>query len=217
MEKKKQDMKGRLARLTVWALLSLLPEVCHSQDFSADVIYEPAKVQDGSAHPRPPAPSRLYVSKDKMRLESQGFSGTTMLVDLANHTATLLLPGQKAYEELGAGPEQYFRVGDAEDACPDWQKAVPRKIACVKVGNETADGRKAVKYEDKGAASSASSTFVWVDPSLKFVIKWEDANGGAALHNIKEGPQAAELFNVPASYQVLQPRKKPPTMPKRPK
>lgn len=117
-------MKGRLAHLTVWALLSLLPEVCHPQDFSADVIYEPAKVQDGSAHSRPPATSRLYVSSNKMRLESHGFNGTTMLVDLANHTATLLLPGQKAYEELGAGPEQYFRVGDVEDACPDWQKAV---------------------------------------------------------------------------------------------
>ena len=217
MEKKKQDMKGRLARLTVWALLSLLPEVCHSQDFSADVIYEPAKVKDGSAHPRPPAPSRLYVSNDKMRLESQGFSGTTMVVDLANHTATLLFPGQKAYQELEAGPEQYFRVGDAEDACPDWQKAVRRKIACVKVGNEGAEGRKAVKYEDKGVSPNGSSSFVWIDPSLKFVVKWEDANGGAALHNIKEGPQAAELFNLPASYQVLQPRNKPPTMPKRPK
>jgi len=110
-------MKGRLARLTVWALLSLAPAGCHAQDFSADVIYEPAKVHDASARPvPPPAPARLYVSKDKMRLESQGFSGTTMLVDLANHTATPLFPGQKAYQELGAGPEQYFRVGDAEDA-----------------------------------------------------------------------------------------------------
>ena len=34
-------------------------------------------------------------------------------------------------------------------------------MACVKVGNEAADGRKAVKYERKSASASGSSTFVW--------------------------------------------------------
>lgn len=55
-----------------------------------------------------------------------------MLVDLANHTATLLLPGQKPYEELGAVPEQYFRVGDAEDACSDCLKTGTREDRLLK-------------------------------------------------------------------------------------
>lgn len=144
-----------------------------------------------------------------MRLEAQGLTDTTMLVDFGSRTATVLFPRQKAYQKLGTGPEQYFRVTDAEQACPDWQKVVRRQMTCAKVGNEAVDGRKAVKYEGRGASASGSPIFVWIDPGLKFVIKWEDADGGAELRNIKEGPQPADLFAVPPSYDALKPRKKP--------
>ena len=154
---------------------------------------------------RPPlTASRLYVSTHKMRLEWHCVSGITMLVDLANHTGTILFPGRKPTGSWEAGRKQYFRVGDAEDACSDRQKTVRRKIACLKVKNEARDGRRAVKYEGRVAEASGSSTFVWIDPSLKSVMKWEEADGGAPLHNIKECPQAVELL-------------KPPTMPKRSK
>jgi hypothetical protein len=49
-------------------------------------------------------------------------------------------------------------------------------------------GRLAIKYEGKGvSAASGSATFAWIDPALKFVVKWEEADGGAELRNIKEG------------------------------
>jgi hypothetical protein len=202
-------MKGRVANLAASAILVLLPTLCRAQDFSADVNYDPPKSQDASSHPvSPKASSKLYVSKDKMRLESGQLSQTIMLTDFGSHTTTLIFPGKKAYQPLASGPPQYFRVADADNACPDWQKAVGQEIACEKAGNELVAGRKTVKYRNKGAAASGSAASVWIDPSLKFVIKWEDADGGAELHNITEGPQAADLFVVPSDYEVLKPQKK---------
>jgi hypothetical protein len=63
-----------------------------------------------------------------------------------------------------------------------------------------------IREQECAAHGSAGS--VWIDPSLKFVIKWEDTDVGAELHNIKEGPQSADLFAVRAGYDVLKPQKK---------
>jgi hypothetical protein len=143
-----------------------------------------------------------------MRLESRGLSQTIMLIDFGSHATTAVFPAQKAFQQLASPPPQYFRVADADNACPDWQKAVVQEIACEKAGNDLVAGRKTVKYVNKNAAASGSAASVWIDPSLKFVIKWEDADRGAELHNIQEGSQAADLFVVPSGYQVLKPQKK---------
>ena len=202
-------MKARVAILTVAALLALIAPVCCAQDFSADVTYEPTKSRDASARElRPSTGSRLYVSTDKMRLDLQGLDPTIMLVDFGNHTTTAIFPVRKAYQSLASGPPQYFRVADPNNACSDWQKAVGREIACEKAGNEVVDGRNTIRYVNKSSEAGGSVGSVWIDPSLKFVIKWEDADGGAELHNIKEGPQSADLFAVPAGYDVLKPQKK---------
>ena len=202
-------MRGRVAICAVSALLGLLTAGSRAQSFSADVIYNPPKPRDASSRPRPPsAGSKLYVSADKMRLESRGLSQTVMLADFERHTSTAIFPAQKAYQELASGPPQYFQVADADNACPDWQKTLGQEITCEKVGNELVAGRKAVKYLNKAAAASGSTASIWIDATLKFVIKWEDAEGGAELHNIQEGSQAADLFVVPPGYDVLKPQKK---------
>ena len=202
-------MRVRVAILTVSILLVLALAVCRAQDFSADVTYESSKTRDASSRHLPPSPaSKLYVSTDKMRLDSPGLNPTILLVDFGNHTTAAIFPAQKAYQSLASGPPQYFHVADADNACPDWQKALGKEIACEKAGSYMVDGRKTVKYLNKSVAAGESAAAVWIDPSLNFVIKWEDADGGAELHNIKEGPQAPDLFAVPAGYDVLRPQKK---------
>jgi hypothetical protein len=197
-------LKGAGAFLTTAAVLGLLPAVCGAQDFSADVAYDPPKSQDASSRlARPGVASRLYVSKDRMRLDSRGLSETILLTDFGKRTTTAIYPAQKAYQDLAAGPPQYFRVTDAGHACPDWQKTVGREFACEKAGNERVAGRNAVKYRGNTAGAGGSAASVWIDPKLKFVIRWEDADGGAELRNIKEGAQAADLFAVPPGYGVL--------------
>jgi hypothetical protein len=141
-----------------------------------------------------------------MRLETRGLTDTILLVNGGEHTAVALFPERKAYQPLATGPSEYFRVENADDACPEWQTATDQKIACEKVGHELVDGRQTVKYQNKGASDAAIAA-VWIDLALKFVVKWEGGGAGAELHNIKEAPQAADLFAVPSGYKVLKPHK----------
>ena len=202
-------MKLKASCLAAALLLGLVPAVCPGQDFSADVVYlattKPEAQSTSAVNPARP-PAKLYVSKDKMRLETRGTSGTILLVNEAEHTAIALYPAQKVYQPLGRGPSQYFRGDDPENACPAWQKVADKKIVCEKVGHETVEGRETVKYRNKSASDDATSS-VWIDSALKFVVKWESASAGAELHNIKEAQQAADLFVIPAGYDVLKPQK----------
>jgi hypothetical protein len=201
---------GAKAKTLIAALfISLISTISQAQEFSAEVVYldtrnlnAPANESANAAHPS----SKLYVSKDKIRLETNGLTGTILLADLREHIAVALQPNKKAYEPLASAPSQYFRVESADDACAQWQSLVEQKIVCEKVGPEVVNGRQAVKYQSKGT-SSAATTAVWVDKALKFVIKWQAAGSGTELRNIKEGQQAADLFTAPSDYKILAPRK----------
>jgi hypothetical protein len=198
-----------LRTLTAVLFLGLISTIAQAQQFSADVVYldgnSPNAPTNGSAStPRPF--SRLYVSSDKIRLETNGVTGTILLVDRTEHTAVALQPTKKAYQPLASGPSEYFRVDNVDDACPTWRSVADQKIFCEKVGLEIVNGREAVKYQNKGASESAPAV-VWVDKALKFVIKWQAAGTGADLRNIKEEQQAAGLFAVPSDYKMAPPQK----------
>ncbi len=189
--------------------VSLISTISQAQEFSADVVYldtrnlnGPGNESANAAHPS----SKLYVSKDKIRLETNGLTGTILLADISEHSAVALQPKKKAYARLSSAPSQYFRVESADDACAQWQSVAEQKIVCEKVGPEVIDGREAVKYQNKGTLEAAT-TAVWVDKALKFVIKWQAAGSGAKLRNIKEGQQAADLFTVPSDYKIPPPQK----------
>lgn len=194
--------------LVVAFLLCLIPAVSYAQDFAADVVYlATAKANSPSTGTSVPGhSSKLYVSKNKFRLETHGITGTILLVNGDEHTSVALFPAQKGYQQLTSAPSEYFRVEDAENACGDWAKASDQKIVCEKVGHETVNGRAAVKYQNKGGPN-AETTAVWIDLALKFVTKWEGTSSGAELHNITEAPQAADLFTVPTAFTVLKPQK----------
>ncbi|MBZ5685903.1 MAG: hypothetical protein LAP86_12800 [Acidobacteriia bacterium] len=189
--------------------VSLISTISQAQEFSADVVYldtknvnAPATGSASAAHPS----SRLYVSKDKIRLETNGLTGTILLADLREHTSVALQPKKKAYQPLATAPSQYFRVESADDACAKWQSVAEHKVVCEKVGPEVINGRETVKYQNKGTSETAT-TAVWVDKALKFVVKWQAAGSGAELRNINEGEQAADLFTVPLDYKISAPQK----------
>jgi hypothetical protein len=202
-------MKLSATNLAATILLGLTPAACHAQEFSADVVYlaisKPDAPSTGTAT-SPHGSSKLYVSKDKIRLETNGLTGTILLTDRTEHTAFALQPKKRAVQPLAAGPSQYFRVENAEDACQSWQSFAEQKIVCEKIGPEVVNGRETVKYHNK-SASDAAPAAVWVDKALKFVIKWQAAGNGAELQNIKEEQQAPDLFAVPNDYKLPTPLK----------
>jgi hypothetical protein len=188
------------------ALLACAPALADGQEFSAEAAYVTAPVESkGKAAVPVTSSAKLYVSKDKMRIDFAGLSSRSLIVDDGRRTIMMLYHDRKAYQALGSRPAEYFRVADAEDACPAWQQAVGKPIRCQKSGAEIVAGRRAVKYVRPAVDGGADE--IWVDPTLKYVVKWRIDTVEMELHDISEGPQAAELFVVPGGYVPLGPQK----------
>lgn len=172
-------------------------------EFSADV-YNDKKAD---------SPAKMYFGKDKMRFESADKDmrhGGAMILDLASQTSTVVMDSQQMYMQV---PQQmasqrltynFFRTGDAENACSDWlQMAANKGGTCHKIGNETVNGRNTVKYE--GTNAKGETGYVWLDPKLRFPVKWQGKDGsGGELRNIQEGSQPASLFEIPAGYKKFE-------------
>jgi hypothetical protein len=166
-------------------------------DFSADIV---------SPNATNPFQTKIFATKGKLRFQQQDRSGnpsSIMLVDLAALTSVVLIPQQHMYvkESKPQIPGQgvaFFQTRNVTDACIAWQKMAELKGKCRNLGNESVNGRDAVKYENLAADKSA--TYIWIDAKLHFPVKWEGELGTRELRNIQEAPQSAELFKIPAGY-----------------
>jgi hypothetical protein len=158
------------------------------------------------------AQAKIYFGKDKIRIEPTANTGRGMggavIMDLTAQTSTVLMQQQHMYMEMPAQMAgqrttyNFFRTGDAENACADWLAQARNKGgSCKKVGSETVNGRDTVKYE--GTSASGEATTVWVDPKLRFPIKWQGQGGSGELRNIQEGSQPASLFEIPAGFRKM--------------
>lgn len=197
------------AKYIAMLLLALGSGLCAAQDFSADVLYLPSDSRNAasdrastSAH----NPSKLFVSNGKIRLETRGPDGAVLIVNEEKEGTLALFPAKKQYEPLDGGLSEYFRVVNAENACPDWEKAAAQKVRCERIGDEIVNGRNTVKYRNTRGSDVAISS-VWIDAATKFVVKWEGIDTAVELRNIVEGKQASDLFLLPPDYDLPKPRK----------
>ena len=173
-------------------------------EFSADIV---------NTHKQgTPTEAKVYFAKDRMRIESQEQRDPknmgAVIFNLATQTSIVLIPQQHMYMEMPAssmsqrGMYSFFRTGDVENACTDWQKLSHNQGGtCHKVGNDTVNGRSTVKYE--GTNGSGDVSQVWLDPKLRFPVKWQGKDSSGELHNIQEGSQPASLFEVPTGYTKM--------------
>jgi hypothetical protein len=155
-----------------------------------------------------PTQAKIYLAKDKMRVESTAGNAKgsgAVIMNLATQTYIILMDKQHMYMEMSsqtAGQRtmyNFFHTGDMESACADWlQQEKNKGGSCHKVGGDTVNGRSTLKYEGTGANGDAVA--FWIDPKLRFPVKWEGKNGGGELRNIQEGTQPASLFEIPAGY-----------------
>ena len=172
-------------------------------EFSADVV----DTSKGDA-----AKAKIYFGKDKIRFEPANkdprSGGGAFIMNLATQTSTVLMEQQHMYMEMPAKTTSqrsgynFFRTGDVENACADWMAQSWNKGGtCHKVGNETVNGRNTVKYD--GTNSNGEAGTIWIDPKLRFPVKWVGKNGTGELRSIQEGSQPSSLFEVPAGYNKL--------------
>lgn len=157
-----------------------------------------------------PSEAKIYFAKDRIRMEpvANGKSrGGAVIMNLTTQTSTVLMDQQHMYMEMPVQMQQgqqkiaynFFRTGDAENACSDWSQ-LPRNKGgtCHKVGSDTVNGRSTIKYE--ATNPNGDTGIFWIDPKLRFPVKWQGKNSSGELHNISEGSQPASLFEVPAGY-----------------
>jgi hypothetical protein len=167
-------------------------------EFSAEIF--------DSKKPEPQA--KIYFGKDKIRFESgkmEARGGGALIMNLTTQSSTVIMDQQHMYMELPAqmaaqrNTYHFFRTGDVDSACSDWlAQSWNKGGTCHKVGNDTVNGRSTVKYE--GTNSRGESGTIWLDPKLRFPVKWEGKNGSGELHNVQEGAQPASLFEIPSGY-----------------
>ncbi len=76
------------------------------------------------------------------------------------------------------------------------------------IGNESLEGRSVERWEVVSSSPDGTALKVvrWYDPELNMPLREEMSNGYKQyLTEIQVGPQAAELFSVPADYSRVEP------------
>ncbi len=194
-------MLRSLTRIFCFFVLTLAARFALAQtEFSAEIV--------DLQKPGTPTQGKIYFAKDKMRIESQASArtGGAVIVNFATQTSMVLMAERHMYMEMPAQAQSqrmaytaaFFQTGDVENACSDWQKIGHQGNSCHKVGSETINGRSTVKYETSNASGDVSH--FWLDPKLRFPVKWDGKNSGGELRNIQEGTQSSSLFEAPAGY-----------------
>ena len=151
-------MLRSIGRLAFFVIMVLAASFTIAQaDFSAEIV----DLQKTGA----PSQAKMYFTKDKIRIETQGNSsrGGAVIMNLTTANA--------------------------------------QGASCHKVGNETINGRSTVKYEATSANGDVSH--FWLDPKLRFPIKWQGKNSDGEVRNIQEGAQPASLFEIPAGFSKM--------------
>jgi len=194
-----------VARISCFLGLMLAASFVLAQmEFSAEIV--------DLQKPGTPTMAKIYFAKDKMRIESQTGgprSGGAIIMNFATQTSIVLMAQQHMYMEMPAQAQSqrmgyasaFFQAGDVENACGDWQKMGHQGASCHKVGNEAINGRDTVKYETTNASGDVSH--FWLDPKLRFPVKWQGKNNDGELRNIQEGTQTANLFEAPAGFTKM--------------
>jgi hypothetical protein len=208
-------------------IVLLITTALFAQDFSADLVTlapsSKAGPDEANNPPAASAPTRFYASKDKVRFGAGGGPNQlalTVIADLTKQTTTSLFSWQSAYRITKGVPKtlHFFPTSDPQNACVDWQKIAGASLACQKAGSEKLNGQEMVKYRSIDPARPTE--YIWVDPKLNFVVRWQGDKSISELRNVKEGPQDASLFAIPKDYAELKPQAqkpkaiKPPTKPK---
>lgn len=178
--------------LIILAGLPLLAQVPSS--FSSDMKFASPKGTSGTG--------KLYFAGQKVRMEmiAQGHN-SIMISDRSLKIAYIVMPQQKMYMEMSTdrpGPQRgpNWQAYDAASPCKTLSNTT-----CEKIGTEVVDGRMCNKWKFTGSSSSST---VWIDQKNGIPIRTLTSDGTTMeLTNIKEGPQSASLFEVPAGYQKM--------------
>jgi hypothetical protein len=182
--------------------------VARAQTFSAELLTKKAGGQPADQ------PGRVYVSNQKVRIETPELADGFFVVDGERRTVLFARPRQHIFMDAKQSSPltQVFVTVNANDACRTWQ--IMEAIAggmddlndwrCDRLGRDIVDGRETIKYQV--ASRDHGRSYRWIDPQREFPVKLENEDGTAVmLENIEDAPQASILFAIPTDYRRFDP------------
>ncbi|MFZ2448345.1 MAG: DUF4412 domain-containing protein [Syntrophobacteraceae bacterium] len=152
-------------------------------EFSADMVIQPKGDEAMTG--------KIFVKGDKVRQETAEEGETQIMIIRPDKKVTwMITPEEKTYMEM---PYQ------AEDKTfEEWTVEKEKKSKFL--GEETVSDLPCKKYE---SVEDGEKTFFWISQRFPFPIKVEDAEVTMEYKNIKDGPVADSLFELPAGYQKM--------------
>lgn len=155
-----------------------------AQEFSADIVNT---TREGSFR------GKIYTSKDKMRLEQQG---NIIISRLDRNVTWIIMPEEKVYMEQKVDPRNIAAV----------MNEAAGQVEREALGKEEIDGRLTDKYKVTYTyGGETASMFVWTTQASNIPVKTMAVDGSWSMEykNLKEGPQSADLFEIPAGYEKM--------------
>lgn len=190
--------------------VSLIPTA--PEEFREDTPYFPAAFSaeqvsfDGSGGISQ-LEAKIYVGFGLLRYERQAEAGTEVsLVNPHSRIGYVLKAGgdTQIYDSfvdvigyLGkAGLSKYFLPVDPAKPCRNYKSI----IACRAISEEPVNNRPATRWEFTHALGAQTwVSYEWIDPKLWIAVRRQYLDHVVELRNIREGPQPASLFEVPAN------------------
>ncbi len=159
------------------------PLSARAVEFSADLVIQPKGDE--------PMTGKIFVKGDKVRQETSEEGETQIMIIRPDKKLTwMLTPEEKTYMEM---PYQ------AEDKTfEEWTADKEKKSKLL--GEETISGLACRKFE---SVEDGEKTYFWIAKQFPFPIKVEDSEVTMEYKNIKEGPLADSLFELPAGYEKM--------------
>ena len=143
---------------------------------------------------------RIFVTQDKMRSEfSDAKTGlTVMIVRMDRKVTWMLMTREQTYMEIKYEDGMGQVAAQAEDTIESKQD----------LGVETLNGYICHKWKFIYKNHDYGTSIVWISDKLSYAIQTQATNkygtSGTEMRSIKEGPQAASLFEIPAGYEKFE-------------
>jgi hypothetical protein len=141
--------------------------------------------------------SKIFYSKDKFRTEMTKPAQMINIVRMDKKVMWNIMPVEKMYMELPFSLENKPRVDEK------FEGEIERKH----VGSETIDGHPTKKYlVTYKVGSKKEQVYQWLATDISFPVKTSAVDGSwtQEFKNIKMGPQAGSLFELPKGYKKMQ-------------
>jgi hypothetical protein len=202
-------MSVNLRRIAVGLLACVCLSTCaggaQAEQFSAEIVTQ----RDGVSA----RIGRLSVLDGKVRIEVAEHADGFFLVDATKPSAYFVRPAARLYMEAKQSSRLalLFVPVDPGAPCLQWQAmsqlsgvAGQSEWRCERTGEETIDGHSTIAFRAHTAAGQ--DVLGWIDRERRFPLRIKTEDGALmTLEAIRDEPQAASSFELPANYRKFSP------------